>query len=953
MIRPPAPSRDAPSHNAPPLPLPLPARQRRLARRAYRGALLLYPRAFRRRFGDDLTAAFLDLLAEARTRRGAAGIAAALLKGLADVIGEATRERMSRFRIEPNNARLAPPGGMQLMVEDLLYDVRLALRSLRSSPGYAAAAVLTLALGIGANSAIFSVTEAALMSSAPVANPDSLVAVWTTCRNGTPRCPSSYPDYLDYRDRSSTLRDLAVYTFRRASLGAEGGARLISLQAASGNYFDLIGVDARLGRVIDDTDDQQRNAVVVLTDALWRDQFGADPDILGKQVRLNQAPFEVVGVLPEGFGGLHLSGSPDMFIPLLAGPALASGFLVDDSRFSERGSRWLDQLVGRLAPGATVEQARAEMLAISDQLAAEEPDARGPRSITVESARRMILPVRDEGELSRFVLLLGGVVAFTLLLACANLANLLLARTSARRREISIRLAIGAGKGRLVRQMLTESTVLALIGGVAALVVGGWVLSLLSAYQLPGGVAVEVIEAGIDLRVLLFTFGLAIATGLGFGLAPALQAARTDLDASMRSGDRGSSAAWGRLRGSLVAVQLALCLILVVGAGLFVQALFNGLDTDLGFAPEGVAVASLDLSLLHYDEQQGRTFVEALVERLESVPGVVAAGVGTRAPMLPGGTATILEAVQGYDPREDEELRLEFTFVSDGYLQALGLPLLEGRPLSRTDDSGRRTMVINRDMAERWWPGRSAVGGRVRFLSNAPREAVAGQNAFLSDDAAVGEVVGVAQNTKWDDGLTVPDYPFAYMPLAASDGRWLAGRIAVLARTQGDAAALLPVLRAEIATLEPDASLIQLATLESLLADVLMPQRMGTQLLASFAALALTLAMIGIYSVVAYSVSRRRRDLGIRIALGAEKGRILKLVVGSIMGPVIIGLLIGTGLTLLLARTLAGFLYGVSPTDPWTIGLVGGGLVVIAILASLLPARRATQVDPIVALQGN
>ena len=916
------------------VPLPLPRRQRRLAKRVYGAGLLLYPADFRRRFGDDLSAAFVDLLAEARVQRGAFGLLVACLKGIADLTTQASKEHLAALKINENNTRSAPPGGLH-MWDELKQDVRQALRTLRNAPGYTAAAVITLALGIGANSAIFSVGQAALLQTAPVYEPERLAAVWTTCRAGAPRCSSSYPDYLDYRERSTTLEDLAAYSFERASLGSDDGARLVAVQAATGNYFELLGVGTAAGRTFTPEDERERRLVAVLSADFWNDQFGADPDIVGQSIRLNNASFEVIGITPEGFDGLHLRGGADVVIPLLSGPALQSGFLADDSRFERRGSRWIDQLIGRLAPGATIEQARAEMLAVSDQLAAEDPDARGPRRITVESAHRLIAPPNDEGELAGFIFLLGGVVGFTLLLACANLANLLLARSTARRREVGVRLALGASKARIVRQMLTESTVLAVIGGAAGVLVGYWVLSLLSGYQLPGGVDIDRLGAGMDAGALWFTLGLSLLTGIAFGMVPALQATRINLDASMRTAGRSATAGPTRLRAGLVAVQLALCLVLLTGSGLFMQALWNGLDTDLGFPVEGLAVASVDLGVLHYSPEEGRVLVDALVQRLEAMPGVTAVGVGTRAPMLPGGTATLLQGVDGYQLAADEELRLEYTFVSEGYLRALGLPLLEGEPFSGNLEPGRRVMIINRDMAERWWPGRRASGSRV---------------TFFGEDATKGDVIGVVENTKWDDGIAIPDYPFAYMPLSATSS-WVSGRLVILARTTEDASALLPVLRSEVASIEPNASMITLDTMETLLDGVLMPQRMGAQLLSWFALLALVLAGIGIYSVVACSVNQRRRDLGIRIALGAERRRIVALVIGSMMAPVLIGLLAGVGIARLLAQTVAGFMYGVSPTDPWTVGLVGATLVVVAILASLLPARRATQVDPIIALR--
>ena len=912
-----------------------------MSRRVYRAFLFLYPRSFRDRFADDQVDSFADLLDEARQRRGRRGFFIAWIKALTDLLVHGPQERLGALkghatRTSPDLTPSAPPGGRQ-MFENFTQDTRLALRTLRQEPGYAVAAILTLALGIGANSAIFSVGSAALMSAAPVTDPESLAAIWTTCRAGRPRCSSSYPDYLDYRDRSTTLDDLAAYALRRASLGDDNGARLVAVQASTGNFFDVVGVKAALGRTFSAGDEQERAAVVVLTDALWRAHFSSDPGVIGHTIRLNGTAFDVIGVTPEGFRGMHLRGGPDAFIPLLSGPALASGFMIDDSLFQVRGSRWIDQLIGRLDEATTIEQARAEMLAISDQLAEEDPGARGPRSITVESARRLLLPVTDDGELVSFLTILGGVVAFTLILACANLANLMLARAGTRRREIGVRLAIGASKGRVVRQMLTESMVVALFGGGAGFLLGNWVLALLGGYELPGGVAVAGLGASMDGRVMLFAFALSLLTGLAFGLVPALQATRTELDACMSQGSRGATHGGGRLRSVLVAAQLALCVILITGSGLFLQALWNGLDTDLGFAADGLAVASLDLGLLHYGPEQGLEFVDALTERLERMPGVVAAGVGMRAPMLPGGTAMMLASVGGYQTADDEELRLEYTFVSEGYLRALGLPLVGGRLFTGDEPAGQRILVINRDMADRWWRGRNPVGGRVEFFSR-------------TEEEAPGDVLGVVANTKWDDGIAADDYPFAYLPLQASDS-WINSRIAVLVRTEGDAAALLPVLRSEIAALEPDASLMQLATMEDLLAGVLMPQRMGAQLLSWFGLLALILASVGIYGVVSYTVSQRRHDIGIRIALGAEARRVMANVFGDMMAPVLLGLAAGIGAALMLGNTVAGFLYGVTPRDPATITVGGVGLVAVAALAILLPAWRASRIDPIVALR--
>ena len=429
------------------------------------------------------------------------------------------------------------------MFEDSIQDVRFALRQVRKSPTTALVIIATLALGIGANTAIFSLVQAALLRTTPVEDPDRLVAIWTTCRRGAPRCHSSYPDIIDYRDRSSTLADLAAYAVERASLGDDAGSRVVAVAMATGNFFSLLGIAPSHGRLIAPADDLPGGAAVaVLSHALWRDRFAADAAIIGRTVRLNGSSFQVVGVTPAHFRGITVGDGPDIYIPLLVAPALASGFVVDDSRFEGRGERWIEQLVGRMEPSSTIGQVRAEMSTISDLMAAEDPDARGPRTITVDPARRLILPVSNEGNFSRYLILLLGVVGLTLLLACANLANLQLARAADRRHELAIRAAIGAGRGRLIRQTLTESLVLSTLGGIAGLALGPLLLRALAGYQLPGRIEIANLQAGLDLPVLVFTFSLALATGMLFGLGPALSAGRSRLSNLLATGGRSGSA---------------------------------------------------------------------------------------------------------------------------------------------------------------------------------------------------------------------------------------------------------------------------------------------------------------------------------------------------------------------------------------------------------------------------
>ncbi len=815
-------------------------------------------------------------------------------------------------------------------MDSLIQDLRYALRQLRRSPGFAAAAILTLALGIGANTAIFGVFDAAILESPPVVEPERLVAVYTTCRDGDPRCSSSYPDYVDYRDRSGTIDDLAAYTWTTASLGSQEDARLALVQPSTGNYFRLLGVRPGLGRLLGPDDDRRGAArrVAVLSHDLWREAFGGDTAAVGRTIRLNSASFEVVGVTPEGFQGLHLDGGPDLWIPLLAGSALGTGFFEDDSRFDNRGSRWIAQLVGRLAPDATVERARAEMLAISNRLAEEDPAARGPRSVTVDAIPGRILPAGARGDLARFVWILAGVVALILLLACANVANLLLARAAARHQELGIRRAIGAGRGRLIRQLVTEGIVLGSLGGATGLLLSRWLLRALASFELPGGVSVGVVEAGFDLRAFAIAAVVSAAAVLLFAVLPALRASRADPSSMLQAETRVAGGRAGGLRQGLVALQTALCLILLVGAGLFVRTLDNALEHDPGFRSEGVAVASYDAGLLGYTREEQAALAERLLERVRAAPGIASASLGSLVPLSRGGFSGFFVDVEGYEPAPDEEMRVDLVFVAPDYFRTLGIPLLRGRAIRENDGPGEPVAVVNREMAARWWPGREAVGGTVRI----------GQNAM--------RVVGVVDEVNWRT-LQEEETPFLYLPLSLSPAR----PVTLAARHADDASVALPAIRDAFRTLDPAIALRELGTLEERLARVLMPQRMGAVLLLSFALLALALAAVGIYGVVAYTVARESRALGIRIALGARPAHILSSVARRIAPPVLGGLLAGAVGALLLAGTAERFLFGVRAEDPLAVAALAALLASVAAAAALIPARRATRIDPAATLR--
>lgn len=821
---------------------------------------------------------------------------------------------------------------------DLLADVRLVFRQFRRNPAFAAAALVTLALGIGANAAIFSIADQALLRRPPVAEPDRLAAVYTTCRRGSTRCSSSYPDYEDYRDLSRSFTHMAGYSSVPLNVGDETVARLAAGQVVTGNYFTLLGVRPHLGRLIQPADDARGAAarVAVLSFDFWKDAFGADPGLIGRTIRLNGSPFTVVGVTPERFRGLDLNFQADVWIPMFAGPALgdAAGAVSSADVFDARGNRWIGTLVGRLAPDATLALARSEMEALARRLGDAYRDERaavgGVRGITVDPVGGYILPVASAAELKRFIWLLLGVVAVTLLLAAANVANLLLGRATARQREIGIRLAVGAGRGRLIRQLLTESVVLGLLGGAAGLAVAKVMLDLLGAFELPGGVSIGALGVGLDARVLLFALALTLATAMIFGVVPALQATRRDLVSSIKgeSSER-PAGSQQRTRKALIAVQVALCLILLVGSGLFIRTLHNSLSAELGFRPQGAAVARFNLGLLRYGPEQTVAFVNELLERTRGMPGVSDASVSTLVPFQGGGFRGSFAEIAGYQPAQEEEIRFDYVLVEPGYFHALGIPLLDGRAIEDKDVEGsRRVAVINRHAAEKYWPDRDAVGGSMA----------------LAQQIDV-EVVGVVDDPVWQRIAEEPT-PFMFLPLAQYPGMASGGFLTLVARTPGDAEALLALLREQFRGVEPELSLTTLRTMEEQLGAALMPQRMGTMLLTLFGALALVLAAVGIYGVVGYTVARQAREIGIRIAVGASRMAIVRGVVRGMALPVLLGLGVGTVAALALGRTVESFMFRVDPQDPLIFGAIAAVLLAVALAATLLPARRAAKLDP-------
>jgi predicted permease len=808
-------------------------------------------------------------------------------------------------------------------------DVRFGVRGLVRTPAFALAAVLTLALGIGANTMVFGLLEAALLRAPAVRSPETLAAVYTTCRQGEPRCSSSYPDYEDYRARAAGIADIAVHEQQQLTLGDGVSADVVTAELVTGNYFEVLGVGAARGRAILPEDDapggDQR--VAVLSHAIWRTRFGGDPGTVGATVRLNGVPYAVIGVAPPSFKGLRLGRAPSMWVPLHGITQLfPSAF--DAGVFDARNARWMSGLVARLEEGVSVERARAGVLALSAQLAREDSAARGPRTVTVDPLPGYVLPAGSEATISAFLIVLQGVVGFTLLLACANLTNLLLARGSARRRELSVRAAIGAGRARLVRQLLTESLVLAAAGGAAGLGLAALCLSLISGFQLPFGFDVGALGTGINARVALFTAGLAVATVAVFGTLPALHTTRGDLALVLRQARTGGPRA-GRLLGSLVGVQVALCVVLLAGAGLFLRTLDNHLRTDLGFRAKGVALLTIDPSMNRYTPGRTQQLVQALTVRAAALPGVEVTSTGTRVPLLSGGAGTFVQ-VEGYAPAPDEEMRVEYNFVGPDYLRTLGIPLRHGRDISAGDGfGGQRVAVINEKAARTWWADRDPVGGTITF-GGEPHT-----------------VIGIAGDAAWQT-LEVGGSPFVYVPMSQNPAAMVGPRITLIARTSAARVqALLPAMRAVLHEIDPGLAVSYLGSMEETVATTLAPQRGVAVLLSSFALLALALASVGIYGVVAYSVVQRRRDFGIRLALGARRGVLLAHVARGMTVPVAAGVAAGLLAAAALGRTIRGLIFGVQPTDPLTLLATVGILFLAAAAATLIPARRAARSDPL------
>jgi putative ABC transport system permease protein len=802
-------------------------------------------------------------------------------------------------------------------LEALARDVALAARRLRRAPGFTVAATLTLALGIGANAALFALVDAVLLRPLPFPEPERLVSVRET--GGGARLTVAPANLADYR--VPALESLAAWHFVELDLSEGGRPETLFGHAVTADFFAVLRKGPVLGRAFAPEEDREGGPkVVILSDGIWRGRFGADPGIVGRTIRLDRQPHEVVGVLPGGFvaPGTLFTGRPvDLLVPA-AFPA---------ELLASRGDHETN-VVARLRPGRGVEAAAAEIEAVSERLALEFPDTNG-------GLRAELLPLASDvtGVVRGPLLLLLVAVAAVLAIACLNIANLQVVRALGRRRELAVCVALGAARGRLATGMLVESLLLAALGGAAGVGLAYWLLAGLKAIAPASTPRLDVVA--LDVRVLAFAVVVTVATGLFFGLVPALHASRSRPAESLQAGERQkTSRSVLRWRGALLTAEVALALVLLVGASLVVRSVARLHAVDLGFETGRVVAARVKLPDVPYADATRRlSFFEELERRLLAGPGVDAVAFANNLP-LRGGWGTGIE-VEGRPPTKPGDLdSADAQAVSRGYFRTLGIPLLRGRGFEETDREGAPYVaVVNQEFERTYCSGESALGKRFRRGDEAPWVAVVGVVASLRRD-----------------GRAAGQTPQIY--LAAAQTRIYPVRIAdVAVRGVGGAAALSALLRAEVARLDPEQPVSRVMALDEALARDLAPRRFGLALLGGFALAALVLTIVGIYGVAAYSVSQRVPELGVRLALGADRGRLLSLVVGGVLGQVATGILIGLGLSLLATKALKGLLFQVTPTDPATYGVVAAVLALAGLAAALGPGLRAARVDPVAALR--
>jgi putative ABC transport system permease protein len=821
----------------------------------------------------------------------------------------------------------------------LWQDIRYAIRMLTKNPAFSFVAILSLALGIGANTTIFTVVNAILLNPLPVKDIARVVEVDTvdtktrvTAANAT-KLGMSYLNFQDYA-RQTQIFSAMTCLAGPLPLTWSGGAepRQLQGQLVSASYFDLLGVRPTAGRFFLPDEDTKPggNNVAVLSYSLWTNKFGANPGLVGQTITLNATSYTIIGIAPPGFKGTFtFNNAEQVWIPVSMYPQVLAGFFKDN--FNTR--RFLATVVyGRLKDGISIASAEASLKTVAAGLESAFPADNGGRSIALTPLAETAVGVNQRSQLTLAGGLMMGIVGLVLLIACVNLANLLLAQGASREKEIGVRAAMGASRGRVIQQLLTESMVLAFLSALAGLAIAFAGRTILWSFR-PPFIRDSDLDLGFDSHVLLFTLSVALLTAVLIGVVPALKAARPNLIEVLKVGGRGNTVGWASspFRSMLVVTEIALALVALIGAGLFIRSMQNAQRIDPGFESTKLFLFNFDLGALHYDEGRGQQFFRAAIERAQSAPGVESATI-TDAPPLVGGGFSRTIFPEGQDETSGYRGTLtQLADVAPNYFQTVRIPLVAGREFSDADRGTTKPVVIaNEAMAKHFWPNENAVGKRFHFFG----------------DPTLREIVGVVRNTVVNNIGEEPQ-PVAYLPLMQN----YSPLATVAVRTSGRPEAVISVVRSQVQSLDTNLALTQIQTIEEVIGQGLWAPRMGAALLAVFGGLALILAIIGVYGVLSYSVNQQTREIGIRMAMGAQTGRVLRLVVGQGMRLAGAGLVLGLLVAFAAMRVLGSLLFGVSAHDPLTFGAVSLVLAIAAVLACYIPARRATKVDPIIALR--